>query len=378
MEHCIINHIGQISADEWAHLQYHDNPFLSYHFLHNLEQCGVLQQHNWHPAHIVLKDKGQLQAVMPLYIKYDSYGEFVFDYVWADAYYRHGYDYYPKLVSAIPFTPVLGVRFLIHRQAENKSAIYNQLIEIATQQLTDMGCSSLHILFMQQDCHAIKDKLMPRLTYQYHWLNHSYDNFDHFLAQLTAKKRKKIRQERKKIKAMGISFEVLQGEQISTQDWEDFYRFYCAIFAKKHGEPRFNIAFFQSLSRDLPNNTLLFMAKKDQKNIAGVFAMRNHTTLYGRHWGYSDYIPFLHFELCYYQTIEYCIEHQLNQLDAGVQGEHKLARGFMPVKTQSWHYIADEQFRRSIENFLHQETSFINDHVNTIETHQPYKHDLKL
>lgn len=370
----IVNDLQTLSLEQWQSLNTKNNPFLSYPFLSGLEQFGCLKKQHWVPAHIIIEENKKLLGLMPLYIKEDSYGEFVFDWAWADAYHHAGREYYPKLVSAIPFTPVSGSRLLVNKTSDEK-IIQNELINAAISCMETSRFSSAHILFPDEREMAslMENSGLKRLTCQYHWFNNDYRDFKDFTDSLTSNKRKKILKERRSIQEAGIEIERLNGHNITHEQWSVFYQFYCTTFYKKWGEPRLTLDFFQHLARKLPDQTLLILAKQDDKYIAGAFAMNDKHTLYGRHWGCNKQIPFLHFELCYYQTIEYTIEKGLKKLDAGVQGEHKLARGFHPVAMPSAHWIRNEDFRRAISDFLNRETVMMQEHIAMLETHLPYK-----
>ncbi len=372
-----IRSLDAIPADAWNQLLNDSNPFLRHEYLAGLEQFKCLEQHGWQPFHIVVYGNNELVGAMPLYIKSNSYGEFVFDWAWAEAYEHAGEQYYPKLVSAIPFAPVTGPRLLINPDSADKSAIQRQIITYAIKLINDKGLSSLHCLFHDQDDYATfkQHKLLQRLACQYHWFNHNYRDFNAFLATLNSKKRKQINRERKSILATNIKIEVLQGVEISNEQWEVFYEFYCSTFYRKWGAPRLTLEFFQYLSKSLPEATLLFLAQQGGQYIAGAYAMRSEHTLYGRHWGCNQQLQNLHFELCYYQTIEYCIKHGLKTLDAGAQGEHKISRGFIPIPTWSAHWVAEPQFRMAIQKFLQQEQPYIEQYMSSLFEHSPYKQD---
>jgi len=367
--------LKSIKADDWNRLVDSDNPFLSYEFLSGLEKYKCLEAHGWIPCHLVAYANADLIGALPLYIKTDSYGEFVFDWSWADAYERAGGSYYPKLVSAIPFTPVRGPRLLIDNTYHDIAAVKNALISESIALANTAGLSSLHCLFPEQmdaDLFLQHDFLL-RKTCQFHWHNHGYRDFEDFLDTLTSKKRKKIKRERRQISESNIEIEVLTGSQINESQWQSFYEFYCSTFYRRWGSPRLSYDFFLSLSENLPDKTLLILAKSNQSYVAGAFAMLGGNTLYGRHWGCSKQYPNLHFELCYYQTIEYCIRYKLDTLDAGVQGEHKLSRGFQPQATLSCHWIRNPGFRDAIRNFLAQESPGIDAYINGLSSHLPYK-----
>lgn len=370
----IIDSLESVSPADWQTLLIRNNPFLSHAFLYGLEKYGCLANQQWQSTHILIEEKGKLQAVLPLYIKQDSYGEFVFDYAWADAYHRSGREYYPKLVSAIPFTPVSGSRLLIANDADRQTCT-STLLDALQTLLEENQLSSAHILFpdaTEMETY-VKQGAMSRLTVQFHWLNEGYRDFSDFTDRMTSKKRKKLLRERRDIASAGIEIERLTGSDIKEQHWQVFHDFYCSTFYKKWGEPRMNLDFFLWLGEQLPEQTLLILAKQDKRYIAGALAMQDNETLYGRHWGCNTEVPFLHFELCYYQTIEHVLEKGLNKLDAGVQGEHKLARGFSPVAMPSAHWIREQAFAQAIEDYLKRETGMIHEHIEMLETHLPYK-----
>jgi len=370
----VVDDLGTITPAQWQALDTQNNPFLSYPYLAGLEKFGCLTHQNWHPCHIVIEENNVLLGFMPLYVKQDSYGEFVFDWAWADAYQQAGRNYYPKLVSAIPFTPVGGTRLLVNKSHDSET-LKRALLTAALSLMGEKFYSSLHILFPEK---AELDELsassgLNRITIQYHWLNKDYRDFQDFTDSLTSKKRKKINKERRHIKNSGIEIKRLNGDEINDEQWNVFYQFYCRTFYSKWGEPRLTLEFFKSLGKALPEQTLLVMAKKGVDYIAGAFAMSDQNTLYGRHWGCSQYEPYLHFELCYYQTIEYTIERQLERLDAGVQGEHKLARGFHPIAMPSAHWIREEDFRNAIASYLDRETTMMQEHIEMLKSHLPFK-----
>lgn len=371
----IINSLADVSPPDWQNLAGTGNPFLQYPFLAGLEQHHCLDGHGWYPCHVIAEDGGGLAGAMPLYLKANSTGEFVFDWSWADAYERAGGRYYPKLVSAIPFTPVTGPRFLIRRDIENKTGVADALYNKARDHALDSGISGIHVLFPDgNDRDFMKQNgLLLREGCQYHWFNDGYSSFDEFLARLTAKKRKQIKHERNTVRAAGIDIEEISGSDITADHWLIFHEFYRSTFYRKWGEPRLTPGFFQSLSRTMPGAPVLFMAKHEGEYVAGAFAMRGSGTLFGRHWGCSEHYRFLHFELCYYRTIEYCIRHALAKLDAGVQGEHKLSRGFIPVRSWSAHWIFDPGLREAIVHFLDYEHNAVEDYINDLQNHLAYK-----
>lgn len=367
--------LGDVDTAQWNRLNREQNPFLSHEYLHGLETTGCLQPEGWLPRHITVELNGQLVAAMPLYLRSNSYGEFVFDWAWAEAFERAGGRYYPKLVSAIPFSPVRGQRLLVDDTFEGGADLRRLMIEQVIDSAETANLSSFHCLFPVDEEVSVFTgcNLLKRKGFQFHWHNHAYCDFDDFLDGLTSKKRKQIRRERRQAVAAGISVEVLSGNEISDEQWQVFYDFYCATFYRRWGNPRLTTDFFRLLSEKMPAATLLILARQNGKYVAGAFAMLGKNTLYGRHWGCSRELPFLHFELCYYQTIDYCINKGLAVLDAGVQGEHKLSRGFDPVATWSCHWIQHPGFRASIEDFLRRETRELDTYIDKLNRHLPYK-----
>ncbi len=370
-----ISALSSVSREQWQQLNTGGNPFLHYDFLNGLEKHNCLKGHGWEPFHIIVCDQGALLGALPLYIKDNSYGEFVFDWLWADAYERAGGRYYPKLVSAIPFTPVCGPRILTSCADEQVAQIKALIVRAVKDLIEKNRISSFHCLFTEADDQKIlkQHDLLLRKTCQFHWHNRDYEDFDDFIAGMTSKRRKQIRRERKKVSEDDIDIARIKGGDITEEQWGHFYEFYCSTFYKRWGNPRLTLDFFHSLSNNLPDSTLLILAKENSQYIAGAFAMIGSTTLYGRHWGCRRHLSNLHFELCYYQTIEYCIENRLKCIDAGVQGEHKISRGFDPVLTMSGHWIAEPGFRDAISEYLQRESADIDAYIATLQKHSPYK-----
>jgi predicted N-acyltransferase len=343
-----------------------DSPFLRHAFLHALETSGCVGEHiGWEPVHLALFRNGQLDAAMPLYIKHHSWGEFVFDWAWADAYRRHGLNYYPKLVCCVPFSPVPGPRLLARTEADRAA-----LVQAALTLTRDLDCSSLHILFPTEPDHAALQTtpLLHRSGFQFHWHNAGYTGFDDFLAALTHDKRKKIRQERKKLAALGVTFRWIEGRDSSDADWDHFLRCYADTYARHRSDPHLNRAFFMTLRETLPDNLLLVIADRDGEPVACSFCIRDSERLYGRHWGTLEYLPGLHFETCYQQGIEYAITRGLKVFEGGAQGEHKLARGLVPTATHSWHWLAHAEFRNAVDQFLARETDAIAHYMDELDT----------
>ncbi|HID81594.1 MAG TPA: N-acetyltransferase [Chromatiales bacterium] len=370
----IHNSLDEISSQDWNKLVKNNNPFLKHEFLSAMEKCDCVGDHfGWLPRHISIYERGELIGAMPLYEKYNSYGEFVFDHAWADAYERHGLRYFPKLVSAIPYTPATGQRLLAteNRFEEISGILVNTLLELAN----EMEVSSFHCLFpeAQEIDFFAQQQFLIRHDVQFHWQNKNYQSFEEFLTSLNPKKRKNIRQERRKVNESGVRLRVLDGHTATEKDWQDWSLFYKKTFDEKWGTATFNYDFFSTVAGQLPDQVVLVLADLDNRCIAGSLMYKSDTTLYGRHWGCIENINSLHFEACYYQGIEHCIKNGIKTFEPGAQGEHKIARGFLPTRTRSAHWLADDQFRVPIENFVAHEKAAISDYMQQLEKSSPYK-----
>ncbi len=375
MEISVIPHLDDIPATAWNTLAGNDNPFLRHEFLVALERHGCVGRHTgWIPQHITAHHNGQLVGAAPMYLKYNSYGEFVFDWAWAEAYERNGMPYYPKLVVAVPYTPATGPRLLL-AESTDQEAVASRLIEGALDHARHLQLSSLHWLFTTEHDTARLEQhgLMRRSGFQFHWRNPGYRDFSDFLSTLTAEKRKKIKQERRRVREAGIEIEILNGHQISAQQWEIFHGFYSSTFDKKGGAATLTLDFFMEIGRTLADNVVLVLAQQQGAYVAGAFNLRGNNTLYGRHWGCIDDFHSLHFECCYYSLMEYCIQHGLGCFEAGAQGEHKLARGFLPTPTWSAHWHAHPAFSAAIQDFLARETDALQSHMEELHEHTPFK-----
>ncbi|HMM46647.1 MAG TPA: GNAT family N-acetyltransferase [Thiobacillaceae bacterium] len=360
----VVPRMADLPADAWNALA-GCSPFLQHAFLDALEATACVgAEIGWEPVHLALFRDGVLAAAMPLYLKHHSWGEFVFDFGWADAYRRHGLNYYPKLVCCVPFSPVPGPRLLATNDADRAT-----LIEAALALTRDLNCSSLHVLFPTAPDHAAlgATPLLHRSGFQFHWFNRDYGNFDDFLAALTYDKRKKIRQERKKLANLGVSFRWVEGCDSSDEDWNFFHRCYADTYARHRSEPHLTRAFFATLRKRMPENLLLIVAQRNGAPIACSLCMKDGERLYGRHWGALEYLPGLHFETCYQQGIEYAIAHRLKVFEGGAQGEHKLARGLVPTATHSWHWLENADFRAAVDRFLERETEAISHYVDELD-----------
>jgi predicted N-acyltransferase len=338
------------------------NPFISHEFLSSLESSqSVGGRSGWQPLHLLAEDaKGTLVGAVPCYVKSHSRGEYVFDHGWAEAYERAGGSYYPKLQVSVPFTPATGRRLLVRPgpQADAvRGALADSLIDICRRS----DASSAHVTFPTQ---AEWDLLgsrgfLKRTHQQFHWENAGYDSFDAFLAALASRKRKTIRREREDALSAGVSVHWLTGSDLTESVWDAFFEFYMETGSRKWGRPYLTRAFYSMVGEKMRDRILLVMAKRNSRWIAGAINFIGSHTLFGRHWGAAEHHPFLHFELCYYQAIQYAIEHRLARVEAGAQGEHKISRGYLPTTTYSAHYIVDPGLRRAIEDFLKHERAYV-------------------
>jgi hypothetical protein len=370
----VISDISSIDKNQWNLLVTDNNPFLRHEFLHALEahHC-VGETFGWLPTHIAIYQDEKLIGAMPLYKKYNSYGEFVFDHSWADAYQRAGLKYFPKLVSAIPYTPASGKRLLCMPGFEDQ--VYPQLLQSAITLAQQQHLSSLHILFPTYDENQWlgSQGLLTRYDCQFHWHNDHYQTFDDFLGKLSSRKRKKIKQERRYVKESGVTLRVLDGHSATEQDWDHFFCFYQEVFNEKWGIATLNGEFFKTVAKDIPDQVVLVLADHQDRCVAGALMYRSDTTLYGRHWGSTEHFHSLHFEACYYQGIEYCIQHGLQTFEPGAQGEHKIARGFVPTLTRSSHWLANSPFSEAIAQFVKDERVAINEYIEDLNQRLPYK-----
>ncbi|MCI0517405.1 MAG: GNAT family N-acetyltransferase [Woeseiaceae bacterium] len=371
----ILASITEIAAQEWNALAGDRWPFLRHEFLAAAETSGsVSVATGWQPCHIVLRDEsGVLRAAMPLYEKTHSWGEFVFDWAWAQAYHRVGIDYYPKLVSAVPFTPAPCRKLLLADPGDAESA--RQLIEAALQLAADRHCSSLHLQFVDppETGTLAASGMLLRKDCQFHWHNRGYRDFDEFLASFSSAKRRKARQDRRYVAEQGISFRWLDGGQIDAETWASVYELIGSTFQRHGSMPYFNLPFFTELSRQLPEQTLLVIAERERKMIAAAVFYVSATTLYGRYWGADAEYNALHFETCYYQGIDYCIGHGIQRFEPGTQGEHKISRGFLPVTTWSAHWLANRRFADAISRYLDSEQRHVEQYMALVENHSPYR-----
>jgi predicted N-acyltransferase len=371
---CIVSSLSEVGQPAWDALvgmQSDANPFLSFAFLHALHESGSASpKTGWRPQYLTLWRGDRLEAALPLYAKSHSYGEYVFDWAWADAYQRNGLDYYPKLLSAIPFTPVTGNR-LLARDAAARAALIEALGVIQQ----DAGLSSTHILYpTETEARALEEAgFMLRSAVQFHWLNDGYGSFEDFLATLERKKKKNIRAERRKVQEAGVTFRHVRGKDATEADWRFFKRCYDHTYAAHYSTPYLNLDFFLRIGADMPQHILLIVAEQDGKPIASSLLIHNEHTLYGRYWGGLKEVPCLHFETAYYQPLEFCIANRIESFEGGAQGEHKMARGFLPQKTWSAHWLAHPAFADAIEHFLRRESGGIDAYIDELNDHSPFK-----
>ena len=365
--------VGQAAWDALAGAQDKPNPFLSYAFLHAMHESGSASAATgWQPHYLVLFDGAELVAALPLYVKSHSYGEYVFDWAWADAYDRNGFDYYPKLLSAIPFTPVTGPR-LMARDAHARAA----LIALLREQQEAAGVSSCHVLYPPEDQAVLLARAgyMLRSGVQFHWMNPGYRDFEQFLATLEHKKRKNIRAERRKVQAAGVTMRRVRGVDASDDEWRLFHRCYRHTYSAHHSTPYLNLDFFLRIGRTMSHNILLVIAEREGKPIASSLVIHSADTLFGRYWGALEHVPCLHFEAAYYQPLEFCIEQKIGTFEGGAQGEHKMARGFLPTKTWSAHWLDHPAFSDAVERFLEQESGGIDNYIDELNERNPFRTD---
>lgn len=370
----VVSTLADINAQDWNRLT-GGNPFLRHEFLHALHETDcACERKGWAPRYLIAREGKRFAGAMPLYVKTHSRGEYVFDWAWADAYDRHGLEYYPKLLCAVPFTPVMGPRILAESPAVEQ-ALATQVIEVAR----ESRASSLHCLFpsFEQTRLLAAQGMMVRHGVQFHWTNEGDTDFDQYLARMNHVKRKKIKQERRHVREAGITFRWLEGEAITDEDWAFFARCYTRTYHEHHNTPYLNLDFFQRIGNTMPENLLLIVAEREGRDIAASFNVRGYTDdgdrLYGRYWGALEHHPMLHFEACYYQTIEYCLARGIRVFEGGAQGAHKMARGLMPVQTSSVHWLAHPQFSDAIEAFLARESKGIAQYIDELREHAPFR-----
>ena len=372
--------IAEIGREDWdacaAHPDYAANPFVAFDFLNSLEESGcAAEREGWGPQHLALRDeRGAVTAVTPLYLKSHSQGEYIFDQGWADAYERAGGRYYPKLVSASPFSPVTGPRLIVHADADRKLG-RAALTDAALTLCERFGVSTLGLNFPTADEWRFLTGrgLLGRQNQQYHWLNAGYATFEEFLTALSSGRRKTIRRERRDA-AADLEIMRLSGKDLTEEHWDAFHVFYMDTGSRKWGRPYLNRRFFSLIGERMADKVLLIMARRQGRWIAGALNLIGADCLYGRNWGCVEDVPFLHFELCYYQAIEYAIDHGLARVEAGAQGQHKIARGYLPTPVYSAHYIADPALRAPVARFLEQERAAVQGEMDWLaEEYSPFR-----
>lgn len=366
----LITSINETPAADWDALT-DGTPLLSHAFLSALENTGCVgKSTGWNPRHLVVKRGSQLIGAMPLYLKSHSYGEYVFDWAWADAYERSGLNYYPKFLSAIPFSPITSARLLTR-----DNEVQGLMIDALESAMHQHQLSSAHVLFPDAACARQFEAAgwLKRAGVQFRWHNKNYVDFEAFLATLSHDKRKKIHQERKKIQQAGVECRFIKGHEIAESDWDFFYQCYCNTYAEHHSTPYLTRAFFSEIGTTMPQHILLIVAEIHGQPIASTLNIYNQTTLYGRYWGSVQFVSGLHFELCYYQAQQFCIAEKIEYFEGGAQGEHKLARGFEPRPTCSFHKLAHADFDAAIKQFLAREAKGIAAYTNELEERAPFK-----
>ena len=374
----VVPSLASLERDQWDLLDTADNPFLSYDFLEGLEQTGSIgPDSGWHPYHLAVFNGDQLLACAPTYAKDNSHGEFVFDWAWADAYQRNGMAYYPKLLTGVPYTPVTGPRLLVRKNIQDGRELKDTLVRLAIQACRDQGFSTWHCNFITDDDFEVidRDGLLRRRDWQFHWENGGYRDFDQFLGRLRSRKRKSIRRERKRIADAGIAFEWCAGDELDEAQLDFVYDCYIDTFRNYGNYPALKPAFFRRVAAGLKDRFQVVFALRDQQRIAMAVFLAGGGKLYGRYWGCSQEIPGLHFETAYYQGIEFCIQNGIEVFESGAQGEHKIARGFLPTRTRSCHHVEHPVFRQAIGEHLEREKTWIDEYRQNLEAADPYRRD---
>lgn len=379
----ILHGLDEISADDWNRCANPGDavpydPFVSFEFLSALEESGsATARTGWQPFHLALEEGSRLIGVMPLYVKGHSQGEYVFDYAWADAWHRAGQNYYPKLQASVPFTPATGRRALVGAPDEASERL---LLGAAVQVCEQVELSSLHITFMPEPEWRLAGELgyLRRMDQQYHWHNPGYGSFEAFLDDLSSKKRKNLRRERREAVADGIEIDWVTGSDLTEAHWDAFYRFYMDTGSRKWGSPYLTRKFFSLVGERLADHILLIMCRRGTRYVAGALNFIGGDTLFGRNWGCIEHHPFLHFETCYYQAIDFAIARGLRKVEAGAQGGHKVARGYLPQATYSAHWISDPGFRDAVRRYLEDERRYVAEDIDETERHSPFKSSIDL
>ena len=371
-----------IGADVWDRLANPEgallpHPFTRHAFFNSVEEsCSATAKTGWKPVHLLLERNGEAIGLLPLYLKSHSFGEYVFDRGWADAFSRAGGRYYPKLQASVPFTPVTGRRLLV-AAGEDHADIAQRLLQSGAQAMAETGASSLHITFLTEDEWHLADTqgFLRRTDKQFHWENRDYTSFDGFLADLASSKRKNLRKERASVVEEGITFDWLSGSDLSESAWDAFFACYVATGETKWNPPYLTREFFSRIGASMGEQVLLIMAKREGRYIAGALNFFDGETLYGRNWGATEYVSFLHFETCYYQAIDFAIARGLKRVEAGAQGGHKLLRGYLPCPTYSVHAIAHAGLRQAVADYLDSERASVAEHMEELAAMAPYRRE---
>ncbi|MBA4141461.1 MAG: N-acetyltransferase [Nitrosospira sp.] len=377
----ITDSLNDIPATAWNALA-GDDPFLRYEFLAAMHETGCASKETgWLPQFVTLWEGSVLRGAMPLYLKNHSYGEYVFDWTWANAYQRSGYAYYPKLLSAIPFSPVTGRR-LMAENAAHRALLITAVLKLAKDRNAESGVSSFHCLFPpeQEALEMERAGMTLRQGIQFHWSNRAnggYESFDAFLKEMSHDKRKKIRQERSRVRVAGVHFQWLSGREVTNEHWRFFAGCYNKTYREHGSLPYLNLEFFARLGRSMPENVLLILALREGRPVAAALNLHSARVLYGRYWGAAEFVPGLHFETCYYQAIEYCIENGITLFEGGAQGEHKLARGFLPVRTWSAHWLAQPVFAAAVGRYLEGEAQDVDRYLNKLNGNSPFRKEFR-
>lgn len=367
----LFDSLQDLPAADWDALHDGDNPFVCHAFLSGLEQHGCLKERwGWTPHHAGWFEGERLQAAAPAYLKANSHGEFVFDHAWAHAYARYGLEYYPKWLVAVPYSPVSGPRLLARDEGSRR-----KLVDAMRAHADQASLASLHVNFLpESELAAFDQDWLARCDVQFHWRNEAdWADFDQFLGAFTSKKRKNIRAEREQVRRAGISFRQVHGDEASDADLSAMHAFYCMTQSEKGNQPALTLEYLQHLARTMPRSLVLVLAQRGAQTIAGALSLRGGDTLYGRYWGASETIPGLHFETCYYQGIDYCLREGLRVFEPGAQGEHKIARGFLPVLTHSRHHLAQPAFAEALRDWCEQERASVLRYRDQVLEHSPFR-----
>ena len=374
----VVGSMDDIGREEWNACAGIDHPFTRHEFLAALEESGSAEpETGWGPRHLVLRDHEQrLIGCAPAYLKGHSQGEYIFDHGWANAYERAGGRYYPKLLIAIPFTPATGPRLLAHPDIADRQEVQSLLAQGARAVCDRLDLSGLHINFTDdRETEILRaDGMLHRTGEQFHWLNDDYGNFDDFLMALSSRKRKAIRRERRDALAAGLTIDIITGSDLREDHWDAFFHFYMDTGSRKWGTPYLTREFFSLISERMSDQIVLMLSRRpDGHPIAGALNFTSSETLYGRYWGCTEHHPFLHFELCYYQAIEWAIDHGLKRVEAGAQGPHKLARGYLPTHTSSCHYLPNESFAQAVSDYLEHERREVDMEIEHLDRFSPFR-----